>query len=101
MARSFVVEGNKPSLNAFNLSHNHFTTMDFGFVYPVAWFECVPGDVYDLSYQALFRALPLVSPILNNLTVSISNLTIPNLTILECKSFTASMENYLRYNTSR
>ncbi len=77
MARSFVVEGNKPSLNAFNLSHNHFTTMNFGLVYPVAWFECVPGDVYDLSYQALFRALPLVSPILNNLTVSLDVYFVP------------------------
>ena len=86
MARSFVVEGNKPSLNAFNLSHNHFTTMDFGFVYPVAWFECVPGDVYDLSYQALFRALPLVSPILNNLTVSLDVYFVP--TRLVSDSFT-------------
>lgn len=71
MARSYVVEGLHPGRNAFNLSHNHFTTMDFGYVYPIAWFECVPGDVYDLYFQSLFRVLAMVAPILNNITVSL------------------------------
>lgn len=78
MARSYVVEGHKPPLNAFNLSHNHFLTMDFGYVYPVAWFECVPGDVYDFYYQSLIRALALVAPILNNLTVSLDLYFVPS-----------------------
>lgn len=31
-----------PSKNAFDLSHNHFTTMKMGGLYPVCWHECLP-----------------------------------------------------------
>lgn len=67
-----------PKLNAFDLSHNHYTTMDFGWLYPVMWQECVPGDIFTLKAEALVRALPLVSPILNNITVELEAFFVPS-----------------------
>lgn len=66
-----------PKLNAFDLSHNHFTTMEMGKLYPVAWLECVPGDVMRLDLQALIRVQPMVAPILNNLTCDIHAFFVP------------------------
>lgn len=66
-----------PKLNAFDLSHNHFTTMEMGKLYPVAWLECVPGDIMRLDLQALIRVQPMVAPILNNLTCDIHAFFVP------------------------
>ena len=67
-----------PPLHPFNLSHNHFTTMDFGLLYPVMYQECVAGDIFQLRCEALVRALPLVAPILNNMTLSLTAFFVPN-----------------------
>lgn len=66
-----------PKLNAFDLSHNHYTTLDFGYLYPVMWQECVPGDIFSLNVESLVRALPLVSPILNNITMELEAFFVP------------------------
>lgn len=67
----------KPKLNGFDLSHNHFTTMEMGLLYPIAWLECVPGDIHRLDLQALVRVQPMISPILNNLTCDIHAFFVP------------------------
>lgn len=67
-----------PKLHPFDLSHNHFTTMNFGYLYPAMWQECVPGDIFQLEVQALVRALPLVAPILNNMTLSLNAFFVPH-----------------------
>ena len=67
----------KPKLNGFDLSHNHYTTMDMGGLYPIAWLECVPGDIHRLDIQSLVRVQPMVSPILNNLTCDIHAFFVP------------------------
>lgn len=67
----------KPKLNGFDLSHNHFTTMNMGGLYPIAWFECLPGDIHRLDIQALIRVQPMISPILNNLTCDIHAFFVP------------------------
>lgn len=66
-----------PKHNAFDLSHNHFTTLDMGYLYPVAWFECVPNDYFTLDFQALVRAQPMIAPILNNLTLELDAYFVP------------------------
>lgn len=67
----------KPKLNGFDLSHNHYTTMEMGGLYPIAWLECVPGDIHRLDIQSLVRVQPMVSPILNNLTCDIHAFFVP------------------------
>lgn len=67
----------KPKLNSFDLSHNHYMTLDFGKLYPIAWMECVPGDIFDLSVQALVRVQPMDAPIMNNITCDLHAFFVP------------------------
>lgn len=66
-----------PKLNAFDLSHNHFTTMNMGDLVPISWLECVPGDIFNLDMEMLVRAQPMLAPILNNLTCDIHAFFVP------------------------
>lgn len=78
MAKDYdYLKGLDPKHNAFHLGHNHFTTMHFGYLYPIAWFECVPGDYYDLDIQALIRCQPLIAPIMNNITCEVDVFFVP------------------------
>lgn len=72
-----LINANNPKLNAFDLSHNHIMTLDFGKIYPVSWYECVPGDVYDLDFQALIRVQPMLAPIMNNITCELDAYFVP------------------------
>ena len=66
-----------PKLNAFDLGHNHFTTMKMGDLVPVSWLECVPGDIFNLDMEMLVRAQPMLAPIMNNLTCDIHAFFVP------------------------
>lgn len=66
-----------PDKNAFDLSHNHFTTLKMGGLYPVCWHECLPGDIFTLDFQALVRVQPMLAPIMNNLTVDLHAFFVP------------------------
>lgn len=72
-----VINGLDPKYNAFDLSHNHYTTMPFGYLVPIAWFECIPGDIHDLNVQALVRCMPLLAPIMNNITCEVHAYFVP------------------------
>ncbi|QCS36857.1 major capsid protein [Tortoise microvirus 16] len=55
--------GNQPR-SLFDLSHLHSTTIpSIGSIIPVACFETVPNDSFELSCTALMRALPQVVPL--------------------------------------
>lgn len=66
-----------PKLNAFDLGHNHFTTMNMGDLVPISWLECVPGDIFNLDMEMLVRAQPMLAPIMNNLTCDIHAFFVP------------------------
>lgn len=66
-----------PKLNAFDLGHNHFTTMNMGELVPISWLECVPGDIFNLDMEMLVRAQPMLAPIMNNLTCDIHAFFVP------------------------
>lgn len=70
-----------PGKNAFDLSHNHFTTLRMGGLYPVCWHECLPGDIFTLDFQALVRVQPMLAPIMNNLTVDLHAFFVPTRTL--------------------
>lgn len=72
-----LINGLSPKLNAFDLSHNHYHTMDFGRIHVVGWYECVPGDIYDLDFQALIRVQPMIAPIMNNITCELHSFFVP------------------------
>lgn len=51
--------------SGFDLSHRHTTTMNMGEVIPIALFEVIPNDTFDLGAECVLRMQPLVAPILH------------------------------------
>lgn len=51
--------------SVFNLSHSKKLTCDMGQLIPVCAVEMVPGDVFDISVEAVIRLQPLVAPLLH------------------------------------
>lgn len=49
------------SRNAFDLSHRHLMTANFGELLPVTCIETVPGDSIELHVSDLLRAIPMVT----------------------------------------
>lgn len=47
--------------NAFDLSHRHLMTANFGELLPITCIETVPGDYITLRVSDLLRALPMVT----------------------------------------
>lgn len=47
--------------NAFDLSHRHLMTANFGELLPITCIETVPGDYIQLRVSDLLRALPMVT----------------------------------------
>lgn len=55
------------SRSVFNLSHKHTTTIDnAGIIFPIAWFEYVPTDSFDISINHFMRVMPQVVPLFSN-----------------------------------
>lgn len=54
-------------LSKFNLSHRHHTTMEMGKLVPFYIQDCLPGDVFRISNQAIFRAQPMVAPVISQI----------------------------------
>lgn len=51
----------------FNLSHRHHTTMEMGKLVPFYIQDCLPGDIFRISNQAIFRAQPMVAPVISQI----------------------------------
>ena len=51
----------------FNLSHRHHTTMEMGKLVPFYVQDCLPGDIFRISNQAIFRAQPMVAPVISQI----------------------------------
>lgn len=49
------------SKNAFDLSHRHLMTANFGELLPITCLETVPGDYIQMRVSDLLRALPMVT----------------------------------------
>lgn len=54
-------------LSKFNLSHRHHTTMEMGRLVPFYVQDCLPGDVFRITNQAIFRAQPMVAPVISQI----------------------------------
>lgn len=60
-------EVKKPKRSAFDLSHEHKTTMNVGRLVPVLCEEVVPGDQFSISTEALIRLQPMVNPVMHRI----------------------------------
>lgn len=64
--------------NTFDLSHEHKTTGDMGYLIPVMCEEVLPGDKFRFSQETLARLAPLISPTMHNIDIKIWYFFAPN-----------------------
>lgn len=65
-------------MSKVDLSYNHITTIDAGFLVPIGILEVLPGDVVKTSADMFLRAQPLVRPMLHETIVEVSCFYVPN-----------------------
>jgi len=64
--------------NLFNLSHEHKTSVDMGYLVPVLTEEVLPGDTFIHSVSALTRVAPLVHPLMHRVELRFHTFYVPN-----------------------
>lgn len=67
----------------FSLSNYHLLTGNFGNLYPINWFEALPGDTVQQRTQVLIRLQPLLAPVMHPIKVRIHHWFVPNRLIWE------------------
>jgi hypothetical protein len=68
----------KPKKNVFDLSHDFKFSGDMGNLIPILVNECVPGDNYTISCEAMVRFAPMLAPIMHRVDVSMHYFFVPN-----------------------
>lgn len=68
----------KPKKNVFDLTHDVKMSMNMGDLVPCCLMECVPGDKFHLSNEALVRFAPLVSPVMHRFDVTTHYYFVPS-----------------------
>lgn len=68
----------KPKKNVFDLSHDFKFSGDMGNLIPIMVNECVPGDSYTISCEAMVRFAPMLAPIMHRVDVSMHYFFVPN-----------------------
>lgn len=63
------VQLKRPKKAYFDLSHQVRLTTRMGRLTPVTFLECIPGDVFDGSCEALVRVAPLLAPIYDQIRI--------------------------------
>lgn len=63
--------------NTFNLSHGRKMSCNFGMLYPILVKECVPGDKWKISSDALVRMAPMIAPVMHKMDVFIHHWFVP------------------------
>ena len=68
----------KPVRSAQVLDNQYFTDLDYGRLIPVDFYDCIPGDKFNLSNNCLIRTNPLIKPaFLNNLKGKFRSFFVP------------------------
>lgn len=68
----------RPKKNVFDLTHDVKLSCDMGNLVPILTLECVPGDKFDLSCEALVRFAPMTAPVMHRMDVSMHYFFVPN-----------------------
>lgn len=64
--------------SAFNLSHEHKTSVDMGLLIPVQCDEVLPGDTFNQRSTALARVAPLQHPLMHRVELRMHTFYVPN-----------------------
>lgn len=63
------VQSLRPGRSVFDLSYAKKLSGRMGYLYPVMCDEMVPGDMFDISAEAVVRFAPMVAPILHEINL--------------------------------
>lgn len=61
----------------FSLSHYKLLTADVGKLYPISWYEALPGDTIQQRTNMLIRLSPMLSPVMHPLRVRVNSFFVP------------------------
>jgi len=64
--------------NVFDLSYDHKTSFNMGYLIPVHVQECIPGDKFQMSSVDFLRMAPQIAPTMHNVNVFKHAFFIPN-----------------------
>ena len=68
--------GNYPS-NTFDLSHNVKLSCKDGLLYPICNLDVLPGDKLNISNQILCRLMPMLSPVMHEMDITVTHHFVP------------------------
>lgn len=66
-----------PGRSVFDLSYGKIFNCDMGKLIPVLHDEMVPGDIFEISNEAVIRMQPLVAPVLHQIDVFVHYFFVP------------------------
>jgi len=61
----------------FSLSHYKLMSFNMGPLYPITWFEVLPGDSIQMATQGIVRASPLLAPVMHPVYTTIKYYFVP------------------------
>lgn len=67
-----------PKRNHFDLTHDVKLSCNMGDLIPIMATECIPGDKFNVSAEALIRLAPMVSPVMHRMNVTMHYFFVPN-----------------------
>ena len=71
------VKVDKPRSNVFDLSHDVKMSGNMGNLMPICCVDCVPGDSFSISCEALFRLAPMVAPMMHLVNATMHYFFVP------------------------
>lgn len=70
------------SRSIFNYERTHSTNMLTGYIYPVAYLNCMPGDTIPNKFGFVLQSAPLLGPSLDNVYIDIISVWTPHRLVL-------------------
>lgn len=67
-----------PTHSTFDLSHDVKLSCRMGKLIPCLVQECIPGDKFSISTEAMFRMMPMITPPMHKVKIFIHHFFVPN-----------------------
>lgn len=78
MANDFLNPIAGPRTSIYDLSHEHKTTVDMGYLTPSLLLEAIPGDSFRIRPEVMLRFIPMIAPVMHRIHVIQDFYFVPN-----------------------
>lgn len=68
----------RPKHSWFDMSYDHKLSFKMGKLIPIHLQEAIPGDKFCISTEAMFRMMPMISPIMHKVDIYVHHFYVPN-----------------------